>query len=474
MVELAGRNLREAGLRNSLTTVGISVGVASLVAMLSLGIGLQRLFNQALGRSGLFDSIFVAQRQEIRGPRAQPADLTPPKPLDDVARLAMEKLAGVVEVYANFSAVGEFRLEGSKPEDTHFSVVGGLPPSARGSEAFDDFQGQFFSSDKAPEVIILADFGRSLLGLPQVPQNSDQMLTQAQAQELVGKNLIFRYAERSVDAPSSAPPGNAGSSNEGKNNPEQGNSAAPDMSAFNVVRKEQSLKIVGVVNSEPYRGMRQGRTSVLLPVAFAESLNMIQPGDVRSLISPTQGKRYNSLVVRVAKSRNVANVEDQIKKLGFNAFSIVDASRNLTIAFTFLDAFLGIFGSLALAVASLGIVNTLVMAILERRREIGIMKSVGASDGDVKKIFFVEAGSMGALGGALGVGLGWIIGRVINFGTNYYLRSRLEAKPQNFWYVPLWLVLAAVGFSVLVSLFAGLYPASRAAKLDPVEALRHD
>ena len=136
--------------------------------------------------------------------------------------------------------------------------------------------------------------------------------------------------------------------------------------------------------------------------------------------------------------------------------------------------FLGIFGSLALVVASLGIVNTLVMAILERRREIGIMKALGASDGDVKKIFFVEACSMGVLGGALGVGMGWLIGRVINFGTNLYLQRQLEAKPQEFWYVPLWLVLGAVGFSVLVSLFAGLYPASRAAKLDPVQALRHE
>ena len=67
LVELAGRNLREAVLRNSLTTVGIGVGVASLVAMLSLGVGLQRLFNRQLGRSGLFDSVYVTSRQDFRG-----------------------------------------------------------------------------------------------------------------------------------------------------------------------------------------------------------------------------------------------------------------------------------------------------------------------------------------------------------------------------------------------------------------------
>ena len=225
MVELAGRNLREAGLRNSLTTVGISVGVASLVAMLSLGIGLQQFFNRQLGRSGLFDSIFVAQRSEYRGGRAQPSDLTPPKPLDDAARKSFEQVIGVDEVYPYFSAVGEFRLEGTKPEDSHFSVVGGLPPSARGSEAFDDFQGDFYSAGDAPEAIILSDFARVLLGLPPEPQNADQKLTSDQARQLLGKNLIFRYAQRSTDSspptPSSTP---------------QSNDSDSDSSAFNVIQ----------------------------------------------------------------------------------------------------------------------------------------------------------------------------------------------------------------------------------------------
>lgn len=474
MVELAGRNLRESGLRNSLTTLGIAVGVASLVALLSLGTGLQQFFNRQLGRSGLFDTIFVAQRSEFRGGRNQPADLTPPKPLDDSARKAFEQIPGVDEVYTYVSAVGEFRLEDAKPEDTHFSVVGGLPPSARGSEAFDEFQGTYYSSADAPEAIILTDFARVLLGLPSQSQNVDQKLTQDQAQQLLGKNLIFRYAQRSNDtSPPAVSPSASPSNTPALPSTTPGADTASDTTAFNVVRKEQPLKIVGVVTSEPYRGLRQGRVSVLLPVAFAESLNMIQPGDMRSVLRPGQGRTYGNLVVRVSKSKQVLTVEDQIKKLGFNAFSIVDASKNLTRAFAFIDLFLGIFGSLALVVASLGIMNTMVMAILERRREIGVMKALGASDGDVKKIFFVEAGSMGILGGALGIGFGWLIGRAINLGTNVYL-SRQGLKPQDFWYVSLWLMIFALGFSILVSLFSGLYPASRAAKLNPVEALRHE
>ena len=169
----------------------------------------------------------------------------------------------------------------------------------------------------------------------------------------------------------------------------------------------------------------------------------------------------------------VQKVEDSIKKMGFNTFSILDASRSIQQFFKVLDVFLGIFGSLALAVAFIGIVNTLVMAILERRREIGIMKAIGASDADVKKLFFAEAGAMGILGGIVGVALGWAIGQVINVGTNIYLKSQ-SFPPEHFWSVPLWLVAFAILFSFLVSLAAGLYPAGRAARLDPVQALRYE
>ncbi|PYX51751.1 MAG: lipoprotein ABC transporter ATP-binding protein, partial [Acidobacteria bacterium] len=182
---------------------------------------------------------------------------------------------------------------------------------------------------------------------------------------------------------------------------------------------------------------------------------------------------YSSISVRVKNPAQVQLVEDAIKKKGFGTFSILDASRGLQQVFKVLYAFLGIFGSLALIVSSIGIVNTLVMAILERRREIGIMKAIGASDSDVKKLFFAEAGAMGILGGVVGVALGWAIGQVINFGTNIWLKSQ-SFPPDHFWAVPWWLVAVAILFSLIVSLISGLYPAGRAARLDPVQALRYE
>ncbi len=179
------------------------------------------------------------------------------------------------------------------------------------------------------------------------------------------------------------------------------------------------------------------------------------------------------LTVRMVSATQAEAVEDAVKKMHFSAYSYLDATRSMRRFFAVLDMFLGIFGSLALAVASLAIVNTLVMAVLERRREIGIMKAIGASDSDVKRIFFAEAATMGLFGGVIGVALGWLIGRAINLGANLYLH-RLKMPPEGLLMVPLWLALAAVLFAVLVSVVAGIYPAARAARLDPVEALRYE
>jgi putative ABC transport system permease protein len=101
------------------------------------------------------------------------------------------------------------------------------------------------------------------------------------------------------------------------------------------------------------------------------------------------------------------------------------------------------------------------------------MKAIGASDRDVKGLFFAEAGVMGVFGGLVGVGLGWAIGRVINLGTNVYLRHQ-HLPPEKIWFVPWWLVIGAIAFAIVVSVLSGLYPASRAARLDPVQALRYE
>ena len=463
LVELAARNLRESSLRNSLTTLGIAVGVASLVAMLSLGIGLQQLADRRLARSGLFDTIVVSSGRSLRGfgrVQSQEAPSAESRPLDEAARAEMARLPDVLEAVPELRFASEVEYAGK----THLTMVAGLPPSARDRDAFSNMQGSFFSSDTADEAILQIQFADELLGIrPKVGESNSSL--NGQTQTLIGKELTLRYAERSQAASPAARQAPSG----------QPVSGEPlYRGAFTVAAREKKLRIVAVTDQDPegMRGIAGAR--MFVPLQMIESLHVMLPSGPRGGepdFSSTPA--YPSLSVRVRSPSRVAFVQEAIRKMGFNTFSILDATRGLERFFAVLDLFLGIFGSLALAVAALGIVNTLVMAILERRREIGIMKAIGASDGDVKKLFLAEAAVMGLTGGMLGVALGWAIGRVINAGANLYLR-RQNLPPERLWAVPWWLVGGAIAFAIVISMFSGLYPAARAARLDPVQALRYE
>ncbi len=167
LTELAWRNLREALLRNSLTTLGIGVGVASLVAMLSLGVGLQEIGQSAALALGpvrrhhrraprQFPGLCVAPRRTIRS--AAPAG-----PLDEDARKALERLPNVVEVYPEIRFPTEIRYAGTP----YSTVVAGVPESARRSGAYDGMTGAFFSGPAADEAILQIEFARQLSPQPE-------------------------------------------------------------------------------------------------------------------------------------------------------------------------------------------------------------------------------------------------------------------------------------------------------------------
>jgi len=446
LTELALRNLREAVLRSSLTTLGVAVGVASLVALLSLGVGLQTLATKRLSNSGLFDTVIVTQKRSEQSRRRPPAEASPAagaRVLDDDAKREFERLPNVIEVYSQVRFPTEVRYDGAP----YSTIVAGIPASAKDNGSFDEMKGKFFSGPDADEAIVQMEFARDL---------------STQPPNLIGKDLVVRYAEREA-LPAANQPASGDGDSEGSGG------------GFSVVPKEKKLRIVGIVETEPaagFGGFGSGR--LLIPLNVANSLRAAQVNDLRDLVRASSNRNvYPSLTVRAKSPALVAGIESTIKSMGFGTFSLLDAAKSLQTFFTIFDMLLLIFGSLALAVATLGIINTLVMAILERRREIGILKALGAADRDVKQLFFVEASVMGLLGGILGTGFGWLIGRAVTFGTNVYLK-RQSLPTTDVFFVPWWLIVLAIVLAVVVSLIAGLYPASRAAKLNPVEALRYE
>jgi ABC-type antimicrobial peptide transport system permease subunit len=183
---------------------------------------------------------------------------------------------------------------------------------------------------------------------------------------------------------------------------------------------------------------------------------------------------YDAAVVRVTDPVRLTEVRQQITDLGFGSFSIVDELDQIRTIFLIIDSVLGLLGGISLLVASFGIANTMIMSILERTREIGIMKAIGAEDREIKLIFFVEAAVIGVTGGVIGTLLAWGIDGIANRLAYRFLLKPKGVSFIDFFSLPPYLSIGAILFALIVSILAALYPAARAARIDPVRALRHD
>jgi putative ABC transport system permease protein len=183
---------------------------------------------------------------------------------------------------------------------------------------------------------------------------------------------------------------------------------------------------------------------------------------------------YDVFYVRARSLNDSTHIVDWLDGLGYEVESLkmmLDlANRGVII----MQTLLGSVGGLALLVASLGIANTMIMAVYERTREIGILKAVGAAPGQIRTLFVVEASLIGLLGGVIGTILGWLLGK----GLNWLILAIFEWQEVNvtgtFFVTSWWLVVGALAFATLVGLLAGLYPAARAARLAPLDALRYE
>ena len=183
---------------------------------------------------------------------------------------------------------------------------------------------------------------------------------------------------------------------------------------------------------------------------------------------------YDALTVKADSLNDAVQIVEQFEERGFRVTSLKTMLDTVNKAMVILQTMLGSVGGLALFVASVGIANTMVMAVYERTREIGILKSLGASPGDVRLLFMVEAALIGLLGGVIGTIGGWLLGLGLNRSILAYLHWREVPVEGTFFVLTGWLVLSALAFATVVGLFAGLYPAARAARLEPLDALRHE
>jgi ABC-type antimicrobial peptide transport system permease subunit len=490
ILKLALRNLRQAKLRALLTTMGVIVGVAVIVTMVSFGLGLQRnmlsrfkaldLFNeiQVFGRSL---SSLVSSRVQSRSAQSDndrrdrrsllKPDEKPTRTLDDAAIAEIAKIPGVAYVEPSLTVFTYVRTN----DHSQIESIGGAAVPNAGSRFKEFTAGQMISSPEAEEAVVTETFVRDF-GFEKPA-------------DALGKTIEFLAAPK-------------GSSNDTSVEEEDANAGPPtffglpleedissDTGRGSLVSKK--FRIVGVLNPRVKEGAGQGGmrglfpfARIYIPLAAARQWSLEHRGPMNQValalaresgsLGETETEGYDSAVVRVEDPVALTAVRKHIQEAGFASISIVDQLEQFRTVFLIIDSVLGLLGGISLLVASFGIANTMIMSILERTREIGIMKAIGAEDREIKLIFFVEAAVLGLTGGVVGVLCAWGIDAIAN-----RLAYRFVLKPQgasfvDFFWLPPWLSIGAILFALAVSILAALYPAARAARIDPVQALRHD
>ena len=446
-VEFALTSLRKRRLRTFLTASGVMIGIGALVSMISFGKGMQKNVTSAFRASDLFNTLVVMpggaevpSGDPDRQRRPTKATGRSDAILDDAAVAGISRIPGVRTAYPDISFPALVGLGGAE----EFRLVQVVPAAVAASKAMGVKWGRAYASDDEAGVVVSRALARRL--------------GTADAAAAVGKTLRITSVSIDLGRIVSLDLGGLFS---GKGLP--------------VAREAYDFPIVGVTDIAPFGGgVTSVQNAVLIPPGPAGRIKRLPITSIWDLFRMRDGRLgYSAVNVRLGSLADLEAVRARVREMGFATFALADQFDEITRAFFIMDMVLAAVGMIAIVVAALGIINTMVMSILERTREIGVMKAVGAEDGDIRTIFFFESGAIGLAGGAAGCVLGWATSLLINRIVNFYL-ARQGMPHVDYFAFPFWIFLGAVGFSLLVSLVSGIYPARRAARVDPVVALRHD
>ncbi|MBP9732309.1 MAG: ABC transporter permease [Candidatus Magasanikbacteria bacterium] len=191
-----------------------------------------------------------------------------------------------------------------------------------------------------------------------------------------------------------------------------------------------------------------------------------------SLLQDIHVETYIGAKIKVTSPEVMGAIRDQVIDMGFFVSALQDTIDQVKKIFSIVQIVLGLFGLVALIVSAIGMFNTMTVLLMERTNEIGIMRSIGVTRNDVRKLFMVEAMVMGFLGGLGGVALGHLGGVLANFGINLLAKNfggqalSLFSRPASF-------IVGIIIFSTIIGFITGIFPAQRAAKIKPLDALRY-
>lgn len=460
--KLAFKNLTRQKVRTTLTIIAITVGSLSLILMASLIIGIRQSLVDQFKNLGAFNLVTVTKdpnsvdNNNLMGTNGDPSQ---GKLITDVTVAQMENLNHVVAATPILSVnANTMKLEG-QDKKTWASVVAFNPDTSVFNIPI--IAGRNITSSDLDKIVVGSNF-------------LDTYNLHGKEASLIGKNVIFNSkmsgCGTSVDWGSlpAKPPANAddswckAQSNQGV-----------DISA----------EIVGVADNGT-----AGDGQNYINIAWARRLNTQvswqypkcdknqQCSNEMVLVKQDNftDQGYTSIVLKVDDQANLQSVADQVSRLGYGPVTAQAMINQINKIMTLVGIVLGAIAGISLFVAGIGIINTMMMATLERTKEIGVMRACGATRVVIRSLFTFEAAMLGFWGGVFGLIGSIFLGQIAKFIVTKYSASLGSLPVNNIGNFPLWLIATVITFTTLIGLLSGLYPAIKAAKLNPVDALRYE
>ena len=483
MVVISGGNLRRMKLRTFLTSSGVLIAIAAFVSMLSFGAGNQRYIENQFDELGLFSTIQVYPKSSsAKGDTSGSPRLDP----QAIERLSAIPGVNLVYPYDPFSVkvkIGDSLLS-TRAQSLSFSAVN--------TKLFSNLiAGKGFDSSYADEAIISEDLIKnagitktdSVIGRKIIVSVRVSTLDSGFAHILVdkGESLLDRAKRIHFDSLFKKPY----------------RSHILRSEANEVVRRfvdgfMNAQKVIAdtlTIRGVKYSSNRMGRLHIeplIIPISTAakfktagmanatiDLFSAMTQGTLFSEPEDTSVNTFSQVTIDFNPKVFYKTISDSVERMGFKTFSFAAEFEQIQRAFLYFNLALALIGLIALTTASLGIINTMVMSITERRREIGILKSLGADDRDIRVLFLTESGVIGLIGTVSGITFGWIISRVASLVAQTFMKNQ-GIPPIDLFALPVWLILMALAIGLTVSVLAGYYPAARASRVDPVEALRNE
>jgi len=450
VLRMAYGNLFRRKMRAILTIIGVFIGTLAIVVMMSLGIGLSESTTKQMESWGDLNKITINQGRSWNPETGE--YMGDEQRLNDDAVAMIRGQDGVLAVMPSIQVGGQ-TMWGKK--QGWFQLYG-VDPEVFNRMGYTIAGGRFLRASDANGVIV----GWQVINQFYDPDDQNWWMRpqteQADPMDMIGE-VVYVTLNNNYN--------------------------------YEIMRK-QPLTVLGVLEGEykdhaysafaPIETLQKWRDfvndkSYMTPEQRQQQeqweKEMAASGNSYYTRDPKDYDQIHVLCKDVKAARAVASV---LRDLGFNLWTVADYMEDVENQALIIQAVLGGIGGITLLVASIGIANTMVMAIYERTREIGVMKVIGATGGDVMKMFLMEAGLIGVCGGVLGLLCSLGASRLINFLAGDYMAMGMGGERYDISVIPPYLMLFALVFAFCIGVVAGLYPARRASKLSPILAIRNE